>query len=198
MTRLTRRSLVSTLAAMMIARPGFGAPVPYSLLPGSTLIEFTFGLSGAEQTGTMPIRTADVWVDTRRLQNSRVEVVLDVAQARTRLPFARGPMLGPSVLDADRYPTIRFISKTIRLGPGGRISDGATITGDLTVRGVTRPITLQASLYRPTGTARNELARLSIHLTGSLNRNDFAASGYADLVDDMVGLNIRAEIQGNP
>ncbi len=142
----------------------------------------------------MPIRSADVNIDTRQLQNSQVSVVLDVSKARTRLPFARMPMLSPSVLDAKQHPTIRFVSTKIELGAQGRISDGARITGDLTVRGVTRPITLNANLYRQAGTAADDLNTLSIGLTGALNRHDFGASGYPDLVRDNVGLDIHAEI----
>ena len=195
MTWLRRRDLIAAFAALVATTPAFAAPVPYALARSKTLIAFTFQLSGTPQTGTMPIRTADVWVDTRRLQNSRATVVLDAARAETRLPFAREPMLSPQVLDAARFPTIRFRSTRIRLGRGARISDGATITGDLTLRGITRPIVLQAALYRPPGSARDELDRLSIQLTGALNRHDFGASGYADLVGPTVGLDIRAEIE---
>jgi len=78
--------------------------------------------------------------------------------------------------------------------PTRRSSDGARITGDLTVRGVTRPVTLAASLYRRPGTAADDLDQLSIGLTGALNRHDFGASGYPDLVAETVGLDIHAEI----
>lgn len=194
MMRLTRRSLVSGMLVLPFARPTLATPLPYALEEQDTLIEFTFGLAGSAQTGTMPIQTANVMVDTGSLQNSKVDVVLNVAKARTRLPFARGPMLSPSVLYAKRFPSIRFVSTAVSLGPDGRISDGATITGDLTVRDVTSPITLEAALYRQRGAAKDDLGQLSIHLTGSLDRNRFGATGYADLVDPMVGLNIRTKI----
>lgn len=196
MSRLTRRTLVlAGLASLHLVRHAVAAPVPYILETQGTLIEFTFGLAGSAQTGTLPIQTAEVLVDTKNLRNSMVDVVLNVAQARTKLPFARGPMLSRSVLDAAQFPSIHFVSTAVSLGPGGRISDGATVTGDLTVRDVTRPITLDAALYRPPGSAKDDLDRLFIHLTGALNRNDFGATGYADLVDETVRLNIRTEIR---
>ncbi|WP_424830791.1 YceI family protein [Ruegeria sp.] len=194
MTGITRRTVLAGLAALPSLRPAQAALIPYVLAPDETSVGFTFQLSGVAQTGTMPIQAADVQVDTQRLQNSRVDVILNVARARTKLPFARGPMLSPSVLDADRFPTIRFTSTRIQLGPAGRISEGAFITGDLTLRGVTRPITLEAGLYRPPGSSSDALDRLSIRLTGALNRHNFGASGFPDLVQDEVGLNIRAEI----
>lgn len=194
MTSLNRRSLLIGLAAFPLASKLSAAPAKYGLVPDGTDVGFTFDLSGVPQKGSMPIRSADIQVDPNRLQNSKVTVVLDVAKARTRLPFARGPMLSASVLNAQMYPTIRFVSTKVQLGPGGRISEGAKISGDLTVRGVTRPVTLNANLYRRPGTAADDLEHLSIGLTGTLNRRDFGATGYPDLVNNTVGLDIHAEI----
>lgn len=194
MSKLNRRSVIAGLAALPLSRPAQAAVKPYVLSTEETKIGFTFVLSGIPQTGYMPVRSADIRIDTRRLQNSQVEVVLDVSKAQTKLPFARSPMLGQTVLDAESHPTIRFVSTDVQVGPGGRISDGARISGDLTVRGVTRPITLDASLYRPPGTAADDLDQLTIGLTGALNRHDFGASGYNDLVRDTVGLDIHVEI----
>ncbi|MEX0306889.1 MAG: YceI family protein [Ruegeria sp.] len=194
MTYLTRRTLIAGLSVLPLVHTAHAALTPYVLSPARSTVGFTFNLSGATQTGTMPIKSANVLIDTKRLQNSRVDVVLDVTGARTKLPFARGPMLSKSVLNAAQYPTIRFITTRIQLGAAGRISEGATVTGDLTVRGVTRPVTLTANLYRKPGSAADDLNTLSIRLVGALNRNEFGASGYSDLVQQMIGLNIRAEI----
>ncbi len=194
MIALTRRALIAGMAALAITRPATAGAVPYVLAPDGTSVGFTFDLSGVAQSGTMPIQSAEIRIDPNRLQDSSVTVVLNVANARTKLPFARGPMLSASVLDADSHPTIRFASTKVQLGESGRISDGAEITGDLTVRGVTRPVTLQANLYRQPGSAPDDLSALSIRLIGALDRHAFGASGYPDLVDDKVGLNIHAEI----
>ena len=194
MMRLSRRTLIAGLATLPLAHMAHAGSVPYVLAPDGTSVGFTFDLSGVAQSGTMPIQSADIRINPKRLQDSRVTVVLNVANARTKLPFARGPMLSDNVLAADTHPTIRFASTKIKLGPGGRISDGAMITGDLTVRGVTRPVTLQANLYRKPGSAADDLSALSIRLNGALDRHAFGASGYPDLVDGLVGLDIQAEI----
>ncbi|WP_170393733.1 MULTISPECIES: YceI family protein [Ruegeria] len=195
MSLLSRRIVLAGLAALPMARPAQAALTQYELVSQGTSVDFTFDLSGLAQSGTMPIQSADIQIDLSNLINSRVSVTLNAAEARTRLPFARTAMLSAGVLDVENFPTIHFTSTKVQLGEGGRISRGAEITGDLTLRGVTRPITLQANLHRPPGSAANILDMLSIQLTGSLNRHDFGASGYADLVQDTVGLDIRAEIK---
>lgn len=195
MTHLTRRTLLAGLATLPLIRPAHAGQSRYELVPDGTSVDFTFDLSGLAQSGTMPIQSADIRIDLSNLTNSRVSVTLNAAEARTRLPFARNAMLGAGVLDVARFPTIHFVSTRVQLGEGGRISRGAKITGDLTLRGVTKPIALQADLFRPSGSASENLDMLSIRLTGALNRHDFGASGYADLVQDIVGLDIRAEIR---
>ncbi|WP_171210646.1 YceI family protein [Ruegeria sp. HKCCA5426] len=195
MTVLSRRTLLAGLVTLPMVRPALAALQPYELLQDGTSVDFTFALSGITQSGTMPIQSADIQIDLRDLPNSRVAVVLSVAEARTKVPFARKPMLSESVLDAGAFPTIQFESTSILLGEGGRISRGAMVIGDLTLRGVTRPIALQANLFRERGSATDNLDDLSINLTGALNRHDFGASGYADLVQDTVGLDIQARIK---
>ncbi|WP_171121185.1 MULTISPECIES: YceI family protein [unclassified Ruegeria] len=195
MTILSRRTLLGGLVTLPMVRPALAALQPYELLKDGTSVDFTFALSGITQSGTMPIQSADIQIDLRDLPNSRVAVVLSVAEARTKVPFARKPMLSESVLDAAAFPTIQFESTSILLGEGGRISRGAMVVGDLTLRGVTRPIALQANLFRERGSATDNLDDLSINLTGALNRHDFGASGYADLVQDTVGLDIQARIK---
>ncbi|CUJ92888.1 hypothetical protein RUE5091_01269 [Ruegeria denitrificans] len=195
MTLMTRRTLLAGLAALPLSRPAHAALTQYELVSQGTSVDFTFDLSGLAQSGTMPIHSADIQIDLSDLINSQVSVTLNAAEARTKLPFARTAMLSAGVLDVQQFPTIHFASTEVRLGEGGRISRGAEITGDLTLRGVTHPITLQADLHRPPGSTADNLDMLSIRLTGSLNRHDFGASGYSDLVQDTVGLDIQAEIK---
>ncbi|WP_245220410.1 MULTISPECIES: hypothetical protein [unclassified Ruegeria] len=106
MRLLTRRKVLAGMAALPLASTAQAALQPYILSTKATVVGFTFDLSGIPQTGSMPIRQADVQIDMHRLQNSQVTVVLDVNMAKTRLPFARMPMLGPSVLDTKTFPTI--------------------------------------------------------------------------------------------
>ncbi|GGH30715.1 Polyisoprenoid-binding protein YceI [Cribrihabitans marinus] len=199
MTRPSRRMVLHALAgaclAPWLATPSAAARRRYRLDPAASRVGFAFTLSGLRQTGTMPVRRADILVDTDRLERSRVDVTLDAARARTALSFAQTAMLGPGVLEVARFPTIRFVSTSIALGSGGRISDGALIRGDLTLRGITRPVALAAALYRPAGSAPDDLSRLDIRLRGAISRSAFGATAHADLVADTVELDIAAGIR---
>lgn len=190
-----RRSLLLTLAAsILLPVPAGAAGQRYRLDPEATRVGFTFTLNGALQSGTMPVRHADIRIDPTRLATSSVDVRLDVGRARTGIGFVTATLIGPEMLDARRFPEIRFRSTTIRLGAGGRLSDGARITGDLTLHGVTRRLTFDADIYRPRGSAADDLSQLSVHLRGHLSRAAYGLTAYAEMVADTVGLNIDATI----
>lgn len=196
----TRRTLLRGLACLPLlgvtgAQAALATPTRYALDIQNSSVGFVFTLSGNAQRGTMPVKRADILIDPQNLTASTVDVLVDVSNARTGLFFATQAMTGAEVLDAARFPTIRFVSTRVQLGPGGRISDGAQIVGDLTVRGVTRRITLEATLYRRPGSQANDLSQLSIRLRGQISRRAFGASGYGGLVDDTVTLDIQATVK---
>lgn len=191
----TRRRMTIALAAWLAAPAAQAGKQRYVLDMASSRIGFSFKLNGVQVKGEMPVARADLQIDTGNLAASSVDVLLDAGNARTGLVFATQAMKGPDILDTARHPQIRFVSRRIRLGAGGRISDGATITGGLTLRGVTRPVTLAAELYRLPGSAPRDLEVLDVRLSGRISRMDFGASGYAGLVADDVALDIRARIR---
>lgn len=192
---ITRRTALMGLTALAWSPVAAAAPIPYKLDVRASKVGFTFTLSGVAQTGIMPVRAADIVIDPGNLADSKIDVTLDVAGARTGLIFATQALIGAEVLDARTYPTIHFLSDKVHLAQDGRLSGGARIAGMLTMRGVTRPMTLTAAVYRPPGTAPDDLRELSVRLSGQVSRAAFGASGYADLVADTVGINITAVIR---
>lgn len=192
--RLSRRTLLASgLAAW--ATPAISASKPYVLVAEGSRVSFIFNLSGVSNSGTIPVETADIRVGTDNLARSSATVTADVRKIRSGLIFVTEAIKSAELLDAERHPTVSFTSNRVQLGAKGRISEGARIDGNLTLRGVTRPITLDANLSRPAGTRPDDLSVLHIRLTGSLSRAAYGATGYAGLADDTVSLDIRAEIR---
>lgn len=190
---LTRRLLILSMAAW--ACPAIARPTRYVLDPDRSRVGFTYRLSGALQQGEMPISRATLMVDPDNLSASTADVIVTPAGARTGFFFATEALKSASVLNTDAYPDIRFVSTAVRLAPSGRLSDGAALIGNLTVRDKTQQISLDTSLYRQPGTAPNDLRVLTVRLAGEISRSSFGATGYSDLVDDPVGLDIRATIR---
>ncbi|WP_147106573.1 YceI family protein [Tateyamaria sp. syn59] len=189
-----RRHLLLCALASLAPRTTLAGPTPYRLGNGGATITYTFMLSGAPVQGTVPISQADLKVDPDNLAASTAIVRADVRRARTGLIFATEALKSASVLDAATHPTAQFRSTRVQLGPSGRISDGATLDGDLTLRGVTRNVRFDAGLFRQRGSAAEDFSQLTVILNGRVDRRDFGATGYADLVDNSVDIDITAEI----
>jgi len=151
---------VATLMLFFSALTAF-AQQSYVLEPRKSDVGFIYQLEGVENRGSMPIKSAEISLDFDALTRSRVDVTVDVSRTKTGFIFATEALKARSVLDAARHPTIRFVSKAVRLSGQGRLSDGAEIDGSLTVRGVTKPVTLKAALFRQRGSEAGDLSSIS-------------------------------------
>jgi polyisoprenoid-binding protein YceI len=110
-------------------------------------------------------------------------------------------LTGPEFLDAGAFPQITFVSTAVRL-TGEKTAD---VTGDLTLHGVTKPVTLQVTYNGGWGHMPLDPggARAGFSAKGSLNRSDFGISfglpapGTTMGVGDRVDIEIEVELS-NP
>ena len=106
-----------------------------------------------------------------------------------------GHLRSADFFDAEQHPTITFVSR--RIEPQG--GESFRVTGDLTMHGVTKELTLNAELTAPAKDPWGNMRR-GVNLTGSLNRKDFgltwnqALETGGFLVDDKVKLEIDLEV----
>jgi polyisoprenoid-binding protein YceI len=122
--------------------------------------------------GTMGTVTGTVVFDEADVTKSSVQATIDVAGIDTREPKRDAHLKAPDFLDAATYPTITFKSKKVE----SAAPDKFKITGDLTIRGVTKEVTLDVEgtpkpLNDPFGKIRmGGVARTRI------NRQDFGVN----------------------
>ena len=86
--------------------------------------------------------SADVQLDPEQLERSRVAITIDAASIDTRVERRDTHLRSADFLDVARHPTITFVSKAItRTSPTAGV-----IAGELTMRGVTRPVEVPVTL----------------------------------------------------
>lgn len=188
------RALLVLLLFVVSAVSSAADPDPYILDRENSVVAFRVPASGTGGiNGTMPIASADMALDFDRPSSSRVQVVLQASGASASFPFATEAMRGPGILNTAVHPTISFVSR--RFDAEG---DSARVTGDVTIRGITRPLVLTAKIFRPVGTEQGQRDRLQVVMTGGVSRAEFGATGFPDLVGDRVDLEIRARINRAP
>lgn len=187
---MMHRVILPFVLVVATALSAMAAPARYSLDRNASSVGFEVQFGNDRITGTMPVGSADMVLDFDQVAGSNVQVTLSADQARANFPFATQALRGKDVLATSQFPQIAFRSTSVQA-----TASGATVRGDITIRGVTRPISLDARIFRQQGTAAGDLSRLSIQLTGSILRSAFGASGFADLVGDRVDLRILARVR---
>lgn len=182
---------MAALIVLLSAAAVQAHPVRYALQRDQSVVGFSWFLGREEVKGRMPVASANLLIDLERVERSRVDVTLDARAADAGFPFASQAMKGPKVLDAARHPALTFAqTRAVRTGP-----TTVRIEGDLSIRGVTRPVVLDAQLYRQRGSDPHDLSHLSILLTGSISRAAYGATGWSDMAGDTVKLSILARME---
>ena len=138
-------------------------------------------------------------VDGLNPANSWARVSIQAKSIDTRNSQRDEHLRGNDFLAMDNHPEITFVSTAV--APRG--NDHFTLTGDLTIRGVTRPVTID---FEYTGTATDPYGSVRIGLEGSavLHRKDFGVSwnavleGGGVLVSEKVTLQLEVSAIKNP
>ena len=126
-------------------------------------------------TGQFSRFACELILDPERPETARVAVQVETASIAHAYPGAADLLRSPAYFDAERWPIARFSG---RAKPGGRI-EAFELAGPLEMRGVTRPITMQARLSgrrrdAATGaeivecTARGEISRTAFGMTADM------------------------------
>jgi polyisoprenoid-binding protein YceI len=87
----------------------------------------------------------------------------------------RASVLGPEFFDAEHHPEVSFRSTAVRLADDGR----AEVQGELTIRGVTRPVTASGHHTSPRESSFGEIAGLQLHT--SFDRREFGFEWQMEL-----------------
>lgn len=114
--------------------------------------------------------------DAEQPERSTLSVTIQAASIDTRNADRDAHLRGNDFFDMERFPTITFTSTAISAAG----DDGYRVVGDLTIKGVTKPVTLDLEL---TGTAVDPWGNTRLGLEGStvVNRKDWGVSWNAAL-----------------
>jgi polyisoprenoid-binding protein YceI len=138
--------------------------------------------------------SAQIALDDTDLTKSQVSVEINAASIDTGDQKRDDHLRGPDFFDVKKFPKLTF--KSTKIAKSGA---GYKLVGDLTIRDVTKSVTLDATLSAPVKTPWGNQARAA-KLSGKLKRSDFglkwnkALETGGVLVGDEVTLNVKAEV----
>jgi polyisoprenoid-binding protein YceI len=187
----------TTLAVTLAGAPVLAQAAAYDIDPSHSSATFKVRhLMVSNVRGELGRISGKVVIDEGDVTRSTVEASIDASTINTRDEKRDEHLRSPDFLDVKKHPTITFKSKRVRKGRGTAL----LVTGDLTIRGVTRETTLEVDALAPE--VRDPWGNLKrgASATTKINRKDFGMSfnipldGGGVVVGDEVSINLEVEL----
>jgi polyisoprenoid-binding protein YceI len=133
-----------------------------------------------------------IHADWEHPEKSKLQVTIRSASIDTGWAARDKHLRTPDFFDVAEHPEISFVSKKIEVLDASE----ANITGDLTMLGVTKPLTLKATLVKRGPHPFNpQRENVGIKAIGVLKRSDWGMTAHVPAVGDEVTLRIEAELK---
>jgi polyisoprenoid-binding protein YceI len=132
----------------------------------------------AQGTGTLEFDAMDPGT-------SSIKVTIPIGSLSTGVPELDERLKSEDFFEVAKYPTATFVST--RVEKGGDMNR-FKVTGNLTIRTVTRPVTLDVTLLKVGKNARTEVATIGFDARGTLKRSDFGLGAFVPQVSDEIHL----------
>ena len=189
--------LVAPLAGLALAGPAAAGPldaVPagtYKVESTHAYINFSYTHLGFSRP-VVGFNDFDVTLELNQqdITASALKVDIDVASVDSRVEEFNGHLTSADWFDAATFPGITFVATSIEMTGDNTMA----VTGDLTIKGVTKPVTLDAKVNKAGPHPFNKKPTIGISAKGKLKRSDWGLGKYAPAVTDEVVLNIQVEL----
>jgi polyisoprenoid-binding protein YceI len=162
----------------------------YTVEGSHTQVLFSYDHMGlTNNMGLISGGTGSLTLDPKKPAAAKVMVEMPINAMHTTIAKLDEEFQGPKFFDAAKFPTAKFESTMVM--PKGPTA--ADIMGNLTIHGVTKPVTLKASFAAAGVTAFGPKAdNVTFNATTTIKRSDFGLGAAVPLVGDAVALKIVA------
>jgi polyisoprenoid-binding protein YceI len=134
----------------------------------------------AQGEGTLEFDQADP-------TKSSVTVTIPLSSLNTGVPGLDEHIRSKDFFEIARFPTATFKSTKVEKGA---IAANLIVTGDLSLHGLTRPVTLDVTVIKIGTNPRTNLPTVGFYATTTLNRSDFGMGKFVPQVSDAIQLQI--------
>jgi polyisoprenoid-binding protein YceI len=195
---LTMIKSLAVAAAVLAALPAFAAD--YVLDPSHSTAQFgVTHMMVSTVRGQFEKVSGTATIDEKDASKSKVNVTIDAKSINTREPKRDTHLRSPDFFDVEKYPNLTFTSSKVE-----KKGEKYVITGDLTMHGITRPVTLDAQLTAPRKSPFDGKPVIGVSASGKLSRKEWGLTWNKTLetggmlVSDEVQLVIDAELREAP
>jgi polyisoprenoid-binding protein YceI len=196
-----RRAAILAAAVLSLSAPGLVLAATWELDPAHTGVHFKVRhLMVSSVRGNFEKVSGKIVYDETDVTKSTADIVIDAASVNSRVVKRDADLRSPNFLDVAKHPTITFKSKRVEKTGDGTLK----VTGDLTIRGVTKPVVLDVEGPTPAIKDPGGNLRVGGMATTKINRKDFGLTWNKSLeaggvlVGDEVDITIDVEIYRKP
>lgn len=133
--------------------------------------------------------TGSVILDKEKPELSKVDISIDMASIITGLPALDNHLKEPLFFDVAKYPKATFVSDKVDV----LTKNSAKVHGTLTLRGVSKPVTLMVTLNKEGKNPISDKFSVGFNATTQLKRSDFGMTALLPNLGDTVDIQIGAE-----
>jgi polyisoprenoid-binding protein YceI len=183
------KKLLSLLLAAGVSASAFAAPETYAIDPTHTAARFEYSHFGySTQQSRFDKTSGKVTID-RAAKSGSVDVTIDAASVNTGVAVFNGHLQGADFFDTKTFPTITFKSSKVNFAG----DKPATIDGNLTIKGITKPVTLNVTSFHCMEHPMLKKEACGANAVTKIKRSEFNNGKYAPYVGDDVTLTIAVE-----
>ncbi len=187
-----------TIRSLLLGASVAFAPPPalaeWKIDPAHTAIVFSVGHLGfSDVTGVFRAFDADVSFDPANIEATEVSFTIDAASIDTLWPARDEHLRNADFLDVENHPEITFVSTGIEsTGP-----ETAVLTGEVTIRDVTRPVSFETVLNKIDANPFDPNVRVAgFTLIGEIDRTEFGIDFGAPAIGAVMPVTINVELVG--
>ncbi|MBN8449504.1 MAG: polyisoprenoid-binding protein [Candidatus Accumulibacter sp.] len=184
-----KEKLATLVLAIAAAAPALAAPETFTLDSNHSFPRFSYSHFGYSIQMSRFDRTTGTVVLDKAAKTGEVDVVIDTRSVNTGSAIFNEHIQGEDFLDTAKYPTATFKSTKV-------VFEGdkpAKIEGNLTLKGVTKPVTLTVTSFQAMPHPMLKKDAIGANAWTVVKRSEFNAGKYAPNVGDEVRIDIAIE-----
>lgn len=157
-----------------------------------TEVRFAYTMAYTVQRGRFTRVSGTLDFDDKAPEKSMIKASIATASLTTGQPIVDDTLKGASFFNAKSAPVITFNSRAVKLNS----EETANVAGEITVNGITKPVTLTVSVKPHDDPAlKYDTGSRAFHATTRIQRSAFNMTDYQSMVDDEVEIEIDAIVR---
>lgn len=184
------RFAIAATTAALLSSAALAEPVAYDFDKSHANLSFTYNHLGFSTTdGRFGSWEGDLKIDQETPANSSISFTIDIDSLDTFFADRDAHLKSADFFDAAQHPKATFISTNVKKTGDTSLE----VTGDLTLKGITKPATLNVEVTQIGEHPMAKKPAVGFAVTTTLKRSDYGMDAYVPYVSDEVAVTFHAE-----